>query len=172
MRRLLCFLTIGVLSAGCYGLQPAAGVAPLVGTSVAFDINDAGRVALGGSMGPAILQIAGRLVSKDSEEYLVAVKEVELLQGGNQVWAGEQVRIKNSYVSTVYLRRFSTARTVAFTAASLGAIAIFAGKSLANSFIGPDQPDTNVSQASRGRRPVRKIEYAPLLRRPNPPRSH
>lgn len=172
MKRFVVIAGFGVLLAGCYSLQPAAGVVPESGTNVAFDINDAGRVALGGSMGPAILQIAGQLVSKDSEEYLVAVKEVELLQGGNQVWAGEQVRIKTSYVSTVYLRRFSPARTVAFTAASLGAIAIFAGKSLANSFIGPDQPDTNVSASSRGRRPVRKIEYAPLLRRPNPPRSH
>jgi hypothetical protein len=37
-------------------------VTPAVGEKVAFDVNDAGRVALGGSLGPEIAQIEGRVV--------------------------------------------------------------------------------------------------------------
>ena len=97
---------------------------------MAFDINDAGRVALGGSMGPEIAQIEGRLASKEGSEYVVAVTDVHLLRGGDQVWHGETVHIKSEYVSSLYERRFSAARSVAMGAAGLGAIAIIATRSL------------------------------------------
>jgi hypothetical protein len=92
---------------------------------VALDITDSGRVALGGSMGPEIGQVEGRLVGRDSGEYLVAVSAVRLIRGGEQVWSGEQVRIKHGDVSTVYVRRFSTARSVALGATVGGGFATF-----------------------------------------------
>jgi len=64
MNRLIVGMTLGALLAGCYTLQPAGGVVPSVGTQVAFDVNDVGRLALGGSMGPEIGQIEGRVVQK------------------------------------------------------------------------------------------------------------
>ena len=58
----------GALSlVGCYSLQPTRGATPTVGETVAFDVNDSGRAALGGSMGPEIGQIEGvRLGESDA----------------------------------------------------------------------------------------------------------
>jgi len=165
------FAALGVLTVGCYALQPAAGVTPVLGTAVGFDINDAGRVALGGSMGPEIGQVSGKLVAQDSEEYTLAVSDVQYLRGDSQVWRGEEVHIKTNYVSTVYVRRFSPARTIALGAIGVGAVAIFAGQKLANSFLGNSSSQDSMHATSRGRLPRRPI-HAPLLRSPNPPRSY
>jgi len=104
-------------------MQPVGSVVPRVGNGVALDVNDAGRVALGGTMGPEIGQIEGRLVQHDNAEYLVAVTAVHLLRGGEQPWAGEQIRVKDEYVSGVYQRTFSPGRTIALTAVGVAAVA-------------------------------------------------
>jgi hypothetical protein len=151
--RLVAFAALGVLLAGCYTLQPARGFVPEVGTQVAFDVNDSGRVALGGSMGPEIGQVEGRLIGRDNGEYLLAVSAVRLVRGGEQVWRGEQVRIKPGHVSSVYVRRFSTARTVALgTTVGGGFAAFLITRALRGGGNGNDsgtRPDT--VQTQRGR---------------------
>ncbi|MGH7619058.1 MAG: hypothetical protein ACREPM_17700 [Gemmatimonadaceae bacterium] len=138
------------LAVGCYELQPARGNAPQLGNLMGFDITDAGRVALGGSMGPEISQIEGRLVSKDNGEYVIAVTTLHVLRGADQVWHGEQVHVKTEYVSTLYERRLSPARTVAMGAAGLGAIAVIATRSLLGNTTterpGPSPGDTGHTQ--------------------------
>jgi hypothetical protein len=119
-----------VLTVGCYEYEPVQGPTPAVGTEIAFDINDAGRVALGGSMGPEISQIEGRLVEKGAADYLVAVSSVHMLRGGEQVWAKEPVRIKSEYVSSVYEKKFSAIKSVALGAIGVGIVAAIAGRSL------------------------------------------
>ena len=126
-----------VLATACYTLQPAAGGAAPLGTEMAFDINDAGRLALGGSMGPEIAQIEGRLVERDSSEYVVAVTGLKLLRGGEQVWRGERVRLKSAYVSSLYEKRFSRSKSIAMGAVGLGVIAAVVGRSI----IGFGSPD-------------------------------
>jgi hypothetical protein len=115
----------GVLLAGCYTLQPARGVVPNPGTEVAFDVNDAGRVALGQLMGPEISQIEGRLISKENGEFIVAVRGVRLLRGGDQIWSGERVRLKSEHVGSVYERRFSPGRSAMLAAVGVGGFAAF-----------------------------------------------
>jgi hypothetical protein len=111
-------------------MEPVQGPTPAVGTEIAFDINDAGRLALGGSMGPEIIQIEGRLLEKGAADYLVAVSAVHMLRGGEQVWSKEPVRIKSEYVSSVYEKKFSAARSIALGAVGVGIVAALAGKSL------------------------------------------
>jgi len=106
---------------GCYTMQPIR-VDPQVGTVIAVDVNDAGRAALSGSMGPDLSQVQGPLVEKDSTGYLVSVSSVRLRQGGEQVWSGERIRIRSEYLYTVYQRRFSVGRTVAISAIGAGGI--------------------------------------------------
>jgi hypothetical protein len=141
------------LATGCYTLQPVRGIAPEVGTQVALDVNDSGRVALGGSMGPEIAQVEGRLLSKEDGAYLLAVSTVRLIRGGEQVWSGEQVRIKPEQVSSLYVRRFSTARSVVLGTSLAGGFAAFlVTRALRGAGNGGDpgtQPDTG--QAQRGR---------------------
>jgi len=127
---------------------------PPPGTTIGLDLNDAGRLALGGSMGPEIRQVEGRLVQRDSGEYLVAVTAIHLLSGGQQTWRGENVRIKSEYVSSLYERRFSAARSAAFAAAGVGAVAAVAASSL----IGQGKSDpgrlpTDSGQTQRRPRP-------------------
>ena len=123
----------GALVAGCYTLQPVPGVDPRVGQRLAFDLNDAGRVALSGTMGPEIAQVEGQLVDKDDGGYLLAVSMVRLLRGGEQAWSGEPVRIKSEYVGPAYERRFSTGRSI-----GLGLVAVggFTGFMLSRSLLG------------------------------------
>jgi len=162
----------GLLSTGCYSLQPVPVAEPASGTHLAFAINDVGRVALGGSMGPALSKVNGTLVSKQAEDYFVSVSGVDLLQGGFQTWAGETVRINSSYVSAVYERKFSKGRTILASAAAIGVISMFVGKALGKSFPDPVIPPTDsVPQTRRGRIPV-VLGLPPFLRSINPPRSH
>lgn len=116
---------------GCYELQPARTAVPQQGTRIAFDVNDAGRLALGGSMGPEIDQVEGNLLETDSDAYLLSVTAVRLLRGGEQRWAGEAVRIKREYINTTYVRKFSPGKTVAVSVAGAAAIVAIATASLA-----------------------------------------
>jgi len=133
------------LAMGCYTLQPVAGNPLPLGTEIGLDINDAGRVALGGSMGPEIRQVEGRLVSRDSAEYVVAVSMVHLLRDGEQVWTGERIRIKTEFVSGVREKKLSKGRTAVAVGASLAIVSLIVRQSLAGSLFGDDgklPPDT------------------------------
>ena len=120
----------GILLVGCTTIEPTGGVVPEPGMGVAFDINDAGRVALGGVIGPEIGQIEGLMLQKDSADYLVAVETVHLLRGGEQVWRGEHVHVKPAWVSTVYSKQFSKARTVMASVAGGAIVAAIFGRAL------------------------------------------
>ena len=114
-----------VLVSGCYTMRPAASVEPQVGTRVAFDITDAGRVALSGTMGQDIGQVDGQLIAREDGEYLLSVLNVHFLRGGEQAWSGEQVRIKTDYVGARYERRFSAVKTVGLAGIVAGAVGGF-----------------------------------------------
>ncbi len=145
-----------MLLVGCYTLEPTGSTVPQPGSTIGLDINDAGRVALGGSMGPEIRQVEGRLVERDSSEYVVGVTALHLLDGGEQVWHGETVHIKSAYVSSVYQRKFSAGRSALLAAAGVGAVAAIATRSLSGLGTG-DQ--------GSGRTPV---DTAHTQRRPRP----
>lgn len=110
---------------GCYTLEPVMSPAPTVGSRLALDVTDVGRVALGGTIGPEIAQIEGHLVEPANGEYVLAVREVRFLRGGSQVWTGEQVRIKKEYVGRTYERKFHRGRTIALaTVMTSGLLAV------------------------------------------------
>ena len=121
----------GALLAGCYTLRPAGGATVTPGEVVALDINDQGRVALGGAIGPEIARIEGRLVGNDPEEYLLSVRRLEFLRGGEQSWAGERVRIRRDFVGNVYERQLSRSRSYTLaTVIVAGAVAFFLTRDL------------------------------------------
>lgn len=147
--RLAGLAGVSALLVGCYTLQPTGGATPEPGTMVALDINDVGRVALGGAMGPEIGQIEGRLLSVDSTQFRVAVSAIHLLRGGEQTWSGEDVRINREYVSFIQERKFSAGRTVALGAVGVGGVAFFVTRSIVGGGSeSPQKPpvDTAVTQ--------------------------
>jgi hypothetical protein len=149
---------------GCYTLQPTGGPVPEVGSRVAFDVNDAGRLALGGSMGPEIDQIEGRLVERDTTDYLIAVSAVHLLRGGDQVWSGERVHIRPAYVSRTYERRFSPGRTVVLSAIGVAVVAAFVSQALVGS--GNESPSRGSDSSGATVRIPIGVHRLPHLGRP------
>ena len=123
--RLIGVASLGVLLAGCYSLQPVRGVDPEVGSRIAIDVNDVGRVGLGQSIGPEIAQVEGKLIEKDTASYLMALSSVRMLRGEEQPWTGEQVRVKKEYFGPTYQRRFSKGRSIALGVASVGGFVLF-----------------------------------------------
>ena len=121
---MLSYAALAGILTGCYSLQPVRSATLQVGTKVAFDVNDAGRVNLGGTIGPEVGRINGLLIGKDNGEYVVAVSGIQFLRGGEQVWSGERVGIKSEYVVTTYERRFSRGRTTALSVAAVGGLAV------------------------------------------------
>jgi hypothetical protein len=148
-----CGVLAAVLVSGCYELQPVHGPTPEVGTEIAFDVTDAGRVALGGSMGPEIGQIEGRLIEKGSADYLVAVSAVHLLRGGEQVWSGEPVRIKSEYVASVYEKKFSRGKSIALGVVGVGLAAIIATQSIHGAGMADAGKTPSDTSAATRRRP-------------------
>src|ERR1044071_1602402 len=110
-----------VLTTACYSVEPLATLTPAPGTRLALAINDGGRVALGGSMGPEIGKVEGSLLAKQDSTYVLSVVGVNYLNGTFQKWQGETVRINSNMVAGFYQKRFSTGRTVLFVAGATAA---------------------------------------------------
>jgi hypothetical protein len=152
MSRRLALFVCSTLLVGCYELQPArGGMIPDVGKMVALDLNDAGRAAMGGAMGPEIAQVEGRLINNGATEYVIGVTSVHYLRMGDQVWKGEQVSIKKEYVTSVYERTFSKSHTIAAAAIGVGLAAALIGRSIIG-HADPEQP-TFPDTAQTSRRP-------------------
>jgi hypothetical protein len=123
-RRLTVLLSL-FAGAGCFSLQPVTGgVAPEAGARVDVTLNDAGRAALGSSIGPAVDRIDGTVLEQDSSGMTLAVKHIIGLNGSVQVWSDELVRVEESQYRMLALRRFSRGRTVALGAGSVGGFAL------------------------------------------------
>ena len=106
-------------------------------------------------MGPEISRIEGRLVQKDNTDYVVAVSVVNLLRGGEQTWRGEQVRIRQEYVSGLYEKKFSKGRSIAAGAVAVGVIAVLISKGSLLGLGGLDPRPGPSDTAFSVRRPVR-----------------
>jgi len=177
LRLITTVASIGLLTTSCYNLQPVSVAVPEPGTRIAFAINDVGRVALGGSMGPELRRVEGSFQSKEGDDYIVDVSGVELLQGGFQTWAGESVRIKSSYVSAVYEKKFSKSKTALAVGGMTVAAVLLSSKGV-RSFLDPtEEQRTDTSLTRRGRiprslSPSVRLGLPPFLRSLNPPRSH
>lgn len=111
-----------VLSTGCYTLTPVVSTDLPVGAQVSLRVTDAGRVALGGSMGPEIGEVDGRLVQHNDSAYLLAVSGVRFLRGGEQRWNGERISVRNEFVSGVSEQRLSKVRSGALAGVTIAAV--------------------------------------------------
>lgn len=156
--RRLGWIVTSMCLAGCYTLEPARQLtAPPPGSVIALDLNDRGRAALGGSIGPEVGQIEGRLVSMDTSEFVLQVTGIRFLRGSEQAWTGEVVHVKSDFVSSRYERRFSTVRSVLLGAVAVGAVAVAAAKGLSafgtGDASGPAKGDTSVTATRVPRKP-------------------
>lgn len=155
MKTLLAVPMLGVLLAGCYTMEPVTRAKPEIGSEVAVDLNDAGRAALGPSIGREVAQVHGHLVQRDSNAYLLAVTYVQFLRGGSQSWTGENVRVQSDYTDAYYENRLSKPRSVALAAAFVGGAVLLAQQALnlspgTNDGSGPDTPPDTKQRVPKG----------------------
>lgn len=155
----LALAMLMVEMAACYELEPVRGASPAPGTRIALDVNDAGRVALGPSMGPSIDRVEGTLIDHSNGEYLLGVTGVALLRGGVQAWKGEQVVVKPEFVSNVYERRLDPIRTGLAAVLVGGAVAYIASRNLSASGQKNEQ-DPPIDSIAQRRSPTIRV---PLL---------
>ncbi len=120
LRSSIALPLLAVLLAGCFNVVPVERATPVIGSEVALELNDAGRVALAPTMGAAIDQVQGHLIKRDSGEYVVAVDAVQYLRGDSQAWSGVPARVSSSYVNNYYQIAFSPGKTIALTALIAG----------------------------------------------------
>lgn len=139
---------------GCYTLQVSQGTLLTTGSQVAFDITDAGRLALAGQVGPEIAQVEGRLFAVENDEFVIAVSHVKLLRGGDQVWKGERIRVRSGHVSRMYERRLSRGRTVVASAIGAGAVVFIVTRAIVGAGLG-DEGILPMDSVGTQRRPVR-----------------
>jgi hypothetical protein len=121
---------------------------------VALQLTDVGRASLGEALGPSVDVIDGRLVSRDSAAWTISVSAVHLLRGGEQVWSGERLRIRNDFVALASEKRFSRGRTAIVTAATLGVVYAIAKGGLAGLIQGDEgKAPSDSGQTTRIPRP-------------------
>jgi len=127
-----------LLQLGCYTLTPTGGVIPPTGTRVAVSLNDAGRAVLGSLLGSEIDQVEGYLLQKDSTRLTLGVTATRSLRGGEQVWSGEKVEIKTTYITNTYERQFSKEKTLIASAIGVGALVFILTRALQGAATTPD----------------------------------
>ena len=109
--------------AGCYASMPLQG-APQSGATVVLDLNDRGRVALGGLIGPSAKTVEGQVASATDSSYSLHVSSVSYLNGQSNRWSGEPLTVPTSLVSQAKQRTFSQGRTMLLGAAAVAALAL------------------------------------------------
>jgi hypothetical protein len=101
--------SVVVMASACYVYIPAAET-PAPGTRLSFDLNDRGRVGLGGRIGPSATKVEGTLKNVDSA-FEMSVLSVEYQNGQRNNWTGEALTVSRDYVGSVEQRQFSQTRT-------------------------------------------------------------
>src|ERR1044071_2972602 len=112
----LSFLT-GV-STACYVYTPVASP-PAQGSQLRLDLNDRGRVGLGGQIGASGSAVEGLLQPGPDSIFTLKVVSVSYLNGQRNQWTGEPLSVSRDFVRDVRARQFSKTRT----ALTVGSIA-------------------------------------------------
>jgi len=129
-----------VWTSGCYSyaIKPVAEISP--DATIAADINDAGRVALGGRVGPEVARVEGKVVQRSDSSVQLLVSQVTYLNGNTEAWQGQELSLRAQDLKLVTQRTFSRSRTALF----IGAVAVgFVAAILSLNFLGITNGDPN-----------------------------
>jgi hypothetical protein len=128
-RACLAAFLLGISNA-CYSYAPIR-TAPVAGSTVTFEITDAGRVGLGTKVGAGAEQIEGVVEGQNDSAYVLRIQNVTYINGQSNQWSNERLEIGKQYVTNAKERRFSKSRTALVAAgAVVGIIAFIASRSL------------------------------------------
>ncbi|MEA3244745.1 MAG: hypothetical protein U9Q74_01185 [Gemmatimonadota bacterium] len=116
---------------GCYETLPVEqGVAP-VAERVQFTLNDQGRLALAGKLGPAVDKVEGSVLQVGSDAYDLSVSGIVQIGGNRSLWNGERVSVQRDYVSGFAVKHLSRTRTALLVGGiTAGMLAFIFGRDL------------------------------------------
>lgn len=115
----------------CHTYLPLQEVVPASGREVAIELNDRGRVSLGGLLGESVDQVIGRIVSSTDSAVTLSVIRTVLMKGSEVVWTGEQVVIPREGVRGFRIREYAKGKTVMLSVAvAVGLVIIGLGLSI------------------------------------------
>ena len=124
---------LGLAAAGCFTYNDVPRTAASPGREVRIDLNAPGRTALANQVGPDVRSVTGRLAASDSLGLTVALEKTTVMNGDDNAWHGEQVRIPYLYIAETGERTLSKGKTFALTALLAGAmsgIVLLVGKGI------------------------------------------
>jgi hypothetical protein len=124
VRRSLALGALLPLVGGCYVYTPIAA-APSVGSTVSFALTDAGRVALGRSIGEAARSLEGEVDSTNDSSYVLRVRSVTYISGQTNQWTGERLVVGRQQVTGAREKTLSKSRTALVAAVSVGGVVAF-----------------------------------------------
>jgi len=110
------------VSTACYVYTPVV-TPPAQGSQLLLDLNDRGRVGLGGQIGTAGSAVEGLLQPGPDSVFNLKVVSVSYLNGARNQWTGEQLSVSRDFVRDVRTRQFSKTRT-ALTVGSIAAAVV------------------------------------------------
>lgn len=122
---LVPLLLLPVAAGGCYTYTAYPHDRPQPASVIAVQLNDRGRVAMEGNVGPEVRSIEGQVVSADDSTMILSVQRVRGLDGVSSRWAGEHVSIRTEHVRLINARRFSAGRTAVFVGSITASAFVF-----------------------------------------------
>jgi len=103
--RLLPFASL--LLCGCYVAVPLAATNPPAGTQLHVQLTDAGSSTLAQYLGPNVVSVDGRLLSRSDSSLALSVTNVGMRSGDEQFWRGERVSLPQVTIATVQQKKLS-----------------------------------------------------------------
>lgn len=123
-------LTAGLSAAGlatqlaCHTYQPLQESVPVTGREIAIEINDRGRVMVGGQLGEAVHAVEGKVIEATDSQVTLSVARTVSMRGSTAVWAGEQVSVPREAVRGFRVRQYSRSRTVMLALGSFAGLVL------------------------------------------------
>ena len=114
-----------LVAVGCYSYQPITTAEPAPGTPVSLVLSDQGRVAVADSIGSGVLRVNGTVVRSTEAAWVVAISDVQGIDGRVTKWTGETVGFQRGYVSVPQERRFSKHKTFVLVSGLTAALGTF-----------------------------------------------
>ena len=129
------------VASACYTSVPLETSTPPVGETIGFVINDAGRVGLGGRIGPGIERIEGRMAGTEGDMYVINVFSTATLDGAKSLWSGEEMRLDRNFVARLESRQLSKGRSWAAVGVATAVVTAFILTRGLTGFFGGDEED-------------------------------
>lgn len=113
---------------GCYTYLPRSFSEVPASSTVAAEISDVGRVALGSRVGPEVASLEGTVAQRTDTAVALTVSNIRFLNGLSDHWQGQEVSLRAQDVRRFTQRTFSRSRTTMMIGAlAAGLVATIVG---------------------------------------------